>query len=563
MVHAIDTETDGLKHSHGNRAFAVAYTDDKEEPQVSYIGMDSMVDIECLAVDPNNEWAGFNIGFDIPFLQDHSLLPVGKLHDAMIAAHVFNNLEPNLDIASLAQKYCGITNTEDQSLDTWFSTHGYNKDNKKYNEVPLEVMTPYAKADVRRTLALYKFYKAIGVMDDPAYKLEMATVPVVANIVSRGMCVDVEYAKREFERAVTLISEIEILAQRQYGVENIGSTQQIAAALFTREGLTCTTHTLKGNICLDESAIQKYDHPLVSMVLEHRELCKLTNTYLTAIIEKSHKGRLHSSLRQVGARTGRFSSADPNLQNIPRFDPRNPPPINLRKAFICSPGCKLLLIDLSQIELRILAHYSKEPEMIKVLTDRQGDLHTATSIAMFGEVNEELRTVAKTINFGVIYGAGGDALQDQINKALPYKKISLAQAKDFKAKYFKGFPQVQQFIWDVQNRIAQRGFVQGKSGRKYYCERDKAYRATNYLIQGEAAMLMKKMIVDVEGFLAPRSSKLINIIHDEFIFDLYGYELDLIQGLLDTVEQLEGWRVPIFANAAISDTNWAEKRKLT
>lgn len=561
MIHAIDTETSGLKHSHGHKAFAVAYTDDEEQEHVVYIGVDDLVPIDCMAMVSSNQWVGFNIGFDLPFLADYSLTPVGPIHDMMIAAHVYNNLEPALDLASLASKYCKIPNTEDAKLDQWFSDHGYNKDDRKYADVPFEIMTPYAKADVRRTLALYKFYENLGVIADPAYRLEMELVPVVAKIVARGMCVDVKYAQVEFDRATNTLADLENRALREFSVDNIASTQQVADALFTFGNLKCTTFTEKGNICLDETAIQKYEHPLVDIVLEYRQLSKLVGTYLVAILEKSHNGRLYSSLRQVGARTGRFSSADPNLQNIPRSDEKAP--VNLRRAFICSPDCKLLLIDLSQIELRLLAHYSREPLMIETLKDRKGDIHTATALAMFGEVNDELRTVAKTLNFAVIYGAGGEALVTQINKALPHKKISLTQAKDFKAKFFKGYPLVQQFLWDVQNRIAERGYVTGtKSGRKYHCERDKSYRASNYLIQGEAAMLMKMMMIDIETFLSDKKSQLINVVHDEMIFDLHKSEEVLLPEMMSIIERPEGWRVPIYANAAISDTNWAEKRKV-
>ena len=559
-VFAVDTETNGLKHSHGHKAFAIGYTDDTETPKTVFFGYDSIVDIDLYMLCSDIEWVGHNIGFDLPFLADYMLLPK-KIHDTMIASHVFNNLEEAKDLASLAKKYCGIENTEDVVLDKWFSDNGYTQDNRNYSDVPIEIMRPYLEADLKRTLALFKFYKGKGVIDDPAYKAEMALVPTVAKLSARGMRVDVEYATAEFDKAMKTLASLENKALREYGVDNIASTQQIADALFTFGKLKCTTFTEKGNICLDETALQKYEHPLVDMVLEHRQLAKITNTYLAAILQKSHDGRLHSSLKQVGARTGRFSSADPNLQNIPRNDERAP--INLRRAFICSEECKLLLIDLSQIELRILAHYAKEPEMIKTLTDRKGDLHTTTAIAMFGEVNDELRTVAKTVNFGTIYGAGGEALAQQINKALPNKKVTLAQAKDFRAKYFKGFPYVQQFIWDVQNRVAERGFVLGKSGRRYYCPKDSAYRATNYLIQGESAMLMKKMMVDVERLLSDRMSQLINVVHDEFIFDLHETEENLIPQIVSTIEHPEGWRVPIFANAAISSTCWAEKKKLT
>lgn len=561
MIHIIDTETNGLKHSHGNRAFAVPYSDENGEAQMAYLG-DDLAHIQAWADNTENEWVGHNIGFDLPFLADLSIVLKGKLHDTMIAAHIYNNLEEAKDLGSLAKKYCKIEDTEDIKLDQWFVEHGYNKDNRNYADVPFEIMTPYGLSDVRRTKVIFEFYKSKGVIDDPAYILEMMLVPIVAKIVARGMRVDVDLAKVEFQKAVTLIADIEDRALRDYAVANIGSTQQLAQAIFERGGLKCTTFTEKNNICLDEMAIKKYDHPLVQMVLDHREVSKLTNTYLSAIIEKSKNGRLHSSLKQVGARTGRFSSSDPNLQNIPRTDERSP--INLRKSFICSDDCKLLLIDLSQIELRILAHYSKEAAMIETLSNRKGDIHTTTAITMFEEVNDELRTVAKTLNFAVIYGAGGEALVEQLNKALPHKKITLAQAKDFKSKFFKGYPKVQKFIWDVNGQIARRGYVQGKSGKKYYCEPAKAYRASNYLIQGESAMLMKRMMFNVENFLEAWQTQLINVIHDEFLLDLHEAEERLIPELLNVIEQPVGeWRVPIYANASISDTCWAEKRKVT
>lgn len=560
MIHIIDTETTGLKHSSGDKAFAIGYTDAKEEEHVVYLGLDNLVDIDCMMLCSDKEWVGHNVGFDLPFLADYMLLPRGALHDTMIMAHIYNNLEPAKDLASLATKYCGIDNREDIQLDQWFEDNGYNKDNRKYKDVPFEIMTPYLKADLRRTMALFKFYKEKGVLDDPAYKLEMQLVPIVARISARGMCINKDYAQKEFDKATSVLANLEDCALREYMVENIGSVQQIAEALFTRGGLVCKTFTEKGNICLDEVAIKKYEHPLVELVLDYRELSKLTKTYLTAIIEKSHEGRLHSSLNQVGARTGRFSSSDPNLQNIPRNDENAP--INLRKAFICSPDSRLLLVDLSQIELRILAHYSKEPSMIETLKDREGDLHKATAIAMFGDAAKTLRTVAKTLNFAVIYGAGSEALVEQLNKALPDKKVTLAQAKEFKAMYFKGFPRVQEFLWKVQNMIAASGHVFGKSGRKYYCDPKYAYRASNYLIQGESAMLMKKMMIDVERLLHGRMTTLINVIHDELIFDLYKTDEDCIQGILDVIEQPEGWRVPIYANASISSSNWAEKKPI-
>jgi len=561
MIHAIDTETNGLHHHHGHRAFCVSWTDDSGEPQVAYIGKDSLLNLDIRLINRDNSWVGHNIGFDLPFLADYGMSPTGPIHDTMIMAHIHNNLEPEMDLSSLAKKYCNLENPEELILDRWFLEHGYNAGNRVYSDVPDEIMIPYTKADVKMTLALYKFYAAKGVLDSPAYQLEMRLVPVVAAVAARGMRIDRKFAQDEFDKGIAILARLETQALREYQIDNLNSTAQIADALFTRAGLKCTTFTEKKNICLDETAIQEYEHPLVDIVLEYREVSKMCKTYLTAILTKSTKDdRLHSNLRQVAAVTGRFSSSDPNLQNIPRYDEDST--INIRKAFIASPDCQLLFIDLSQIELRLLAHYSKESKMIASLTPRNGDIHGDTAQEIFGDKEKSHRTVSKTLNFGLIYGGGGTALARQINRKMPDEQITAGQAKHFKYQWLDKYPCVQQFIWDVQATIMQKGYVFGRSGRRYYCPKDKAYRAVNYLIQGESAMLLKRIMIDVEAFLKDKKTKLINCVHDELIFDLATGEEQLVAELLRIVEQSDGWRVPIYANADVSETSWAEKHPL-
>jgi DNA polymerase-1 len=562
MIHAIDTETNGLYHHHGHRAFCVSYTDMHDEPQVVYIGKDNLMVLDIMLINRDNSWVGHNIGFDLPFLADYGMAPSGAIHDTMIMAHIYNNLEPEMDLSTLAKKYCNIDNPEERILDRWFAEHGYNQSNRHYDEVPEDILNPYTLADVKMTLALYKFYASKGVLESPAYQLEMRLVPVVAAVAARGMRIDKKFAQGEFDRGIDILAKLETQALQEYQIENLNSTAQLADALFTRGGLVCTTFTDKKNICLDEDALQEYEHPLVELVLEYREVSKMCKTYLSAVLAKSTKDeRLHSNLRQVAAKTGRFSSSDPNLQNIPRYDEDST--INIREAFIASPDCKLLFIDLSQIELRILAHYSKEPKMIASLTPRNGDIHGDTSREIFGDTEKEHRTVSKTLNFGLIYGGGGTALARQINHKLHTASapITTAQAKHFKAQWLEKYPCVQQFIWDVQAEIMRKGYVFGRSGRRYHCPKDKAYKAVNYLIQGESAMLLKRIMVDIEAFLKDKKTKLINCVHDELIFDLHKDEDQLVVELLRIVEQSDGWRVPIYANADISSTSWAKKEK--
>jgi DNA polymerase-1 len=208
--------------------------------------------------------------------------------------------------------------------------------------------------------------------------------------------------------------------------------------------------------------------------------------------------------------------------------------------------------------------------MVAALKERSGDLHAATAQLMFGEVNKKYRMIAKTLNFAVIYGAGAKKLRDTLNRALPNANFTLEQTNDFKQKYYASFPGVQEFKWKIENLVRNRavtspervGYVDGLSGRRYFCEADAAYRILNYLVQGESAMYFKKKMLAVQPVLRGKQTKLINCVHDELIFELYKDEEPLIQELMSVIEDMSMFRVPIYANAAISETNWAEKHAI-
>jgi DNA polymerase-1 len=209
--------------------------------------------------------------------------------------------------------------------------------------------------------------------------------------------------------------------------------------------------------------------------------------------------------------------------------------------------------------------------MVESLSQRAGDLHAATAQLMFGAINKQFRMIAKTLNFAVIYGAGAKKLQATINRALPEANFTLEQTNDFKNKYYNAFPAVQTFKWKIENLVRQRavthperiGYVDGVSGRRYLCEAEAAYRILNYLVQGESAMYFKKKMLAVQPILKGKRTKLINVVHDELIFDLDKDEEDLIPVLMKTIEDEAMFRVPIYANAAISSTNWAEKKAIS
>lgn len=583
MIYAIDCETTSLSPHTGGRAFLITWCDEQGKTGYCQPGIDSMLAITLLMVNPDNEWVGHNLQFDLAFLAQYGLVPAGKLHDTLIAAHMHNPLEPTKALKALTKKYLGRENKEEAALNDWFNANGMKAAAKReYIKVPFEIMLPYALADVEMTMQLWRYYKGLKVTDHPVYRSECDLIPVVVDIVKQGMKVDTAFAKAEAERTTTRAVELFRQATELYGIENIGSNDQLAEYLkkevIEKQGKNLhdypITEASKDNptqvptLSMDAIALQEYDHPIVPIVLEYRDLIKMNSTYLQAMLNLTDKEDvLHASLNQTGARTGRFSSSNPNLQNIPRSGGV----VDVRRGFVCrSANHKLLLIDLSQIELRVLAHYCQDPAMVAPLQDRTGDLHVATAQLMFGEVTKQYRTIAKTLNFAVIYGAGAKKLRDTLNRALPDANFTLEQTNDFKHKYYKGFPEVQGFKWKIERLVTQRagknkeriGYVDGLSKRRYYCEADAAYRILNYLVQGESAMFFKRKMLEVFQFLTHRKSKLINVIHDEMILDLHMEEEYLIPEIVSVIEDMTTYRVPIFANASISETNWADKHGL-
>lgn len=561
MMYSIDTETTGLQPYLGDYAFMATWQENTKPSAACIFSLHDTSDLVRL-VQSDLAAVGHNIAFDLAFLQPLGLIPRGEIHDTMIAAHVFNAAEPSKELKALAKKYLKRENVEEQRLIAWFKENGMLAVGKReYIKVPEDIIVPYAKADVEMTLELFKFYQQQGVIDDPIYKLEMQVLPIVMRIVRTGMRVNKAYAKEQAIRATTRALELTQLAREAYKIESLGSDQELSNVLFKEAGLECKLFTPSGAPCLDEVALQEYAHPVIPLVSEYRELTKLTSTYLAPMLEATDDvDRIHGSIKQVGARTGRMSSNSPNLQNLPRSGGA----IDIRRAFIPAPEYALFLVDLSQIELRVLAHYCKEPIMLEALQTREGDLHAATSQMLFGLVDKKHRTIAKTINFATIYGAGAAKLTEQLNKALPEAQFTVQQVKEFKWKYYAGYPKLQEFIWLVEGLVRQRGFVKDVFGRRYPCEPDAAYRGVNYVIQGCSAGIFKTALVKISKFLQDNSFKtrLINLVHDEFIFELHESEHHIMPELQRIIEDFQQFRVPIYANASIAEDNWSAKRDL-
>lgn len=561
MITAIDTETTGLYPFSGDRPFMITTYDSLGAGRALYIGKDNLVPIDCYLMGESNEAVFHNAKFDLHMLETYGMKATCKIHDTMVMAHVYNPSEMNKQLKVLAKKYLGEEPYDQAEVKTWLRK---NK-TKRYDLVPREIMEPYAINDARITYLLYKFYEEKGVTEDATYLTEMRLLHALMNMERRGVPVDLEYAKEQAAICENRIIDIENYTRQQFGEVNLGSNVQLKTFLFNKEGLTCENYTPKGNPCLDEYNLHLLEHPIIPYVLEFRDLTKTKSTYLDYMINHHDSdGAIHCSYFQVGARTGRLSCRDPNLQNIPVAGK-----VNIRRAFTVRGGHTQYYLDYSQIELRLLAHYAKEQKMLDAFIKGE-DLHELTARGIFhGECDKDKRNMAKRLNFGIIYGIGGAKFVSMVHQEFPAIKINVGQAKEYISRYFRTYPGVSRFIAAVKNNIFARakvqkdgtyiGYVTDIFGRKYLCDTRENYKAVNYLIQGCAAGIIKKAMIDIDNLLATKKSNVLLTIHDELVVEVHNQEEELLPKIVDIMEDRNTFRVPITVNIEKTTTNWAEK----
>jgi len=236
--------------------------------------------------------------------------------------------------------------------------------------------------------------------------------------------------------------------------------------------------------------------------------------------------------------------------------------VDVRRAFICRSGYSNYYFDYSQIELRILAHYSQEPLMLEEYNKTDNDLHSVTCQAVFGEVTKEKRTLSKNINFGIIYGMGPKKFCTMVNEQYPHFNMTYTQAREFINKYYATYQKVRTFTWRVPQKILDVGYVTDVFGRKYTTPRDEAYKGVNYLIQGCAAGIIKKAMIEIDQLLLDKKSNILLTIHDELVIEIHKEEEDLVPQIVRIMEDRTTFRVPITINVEKTTTSWAEKESV-
>jgi DNA polymerase-1 len=519
--------------------------------------------------DPNIPKAGHNIKYDFIILARYGLRVAPLSFDTMIAEWLINPSSHTLGLKALSWARLERQMTEIEEL------IGKGKNQITMAQVPVEQAAAYAAADAATVLQLVPQLQdelektgALKLLTD----IEMPLLPLLADMEMAGIALDTDFLAKMSVELDTRIKEIESLVHNAVGEPfNLNSTQQLSVALFDRLKLPPpggAKRTASGHYSTAADVLEflRGKHPVVDWVLENRELSKLKSTYVDALPLQINPatGRVHTSYSQTGAVTGRISSSDPNLQNIPI---RTEIGQKVRKAFVAVPGQVLLAVDYSQVELRIAAHMSQDTTLLAAFHAGL-DIHAATAAAIYGipleQVSKERRRAAKAINFGLIYGMSAFGLTRTSD-------LTLAEAEDFVKAYFEQFPGVKRYLDGMRKLAADQGYVETLLGRKRYFptlknERNAQVRAReereaiNAPIQGTAADIMKLAMLRLPSALreAGLSARMLLQVHDELVLECKATELTSTAAVVQQVmENAYTLSIPLKTEAR-SGQNWGE-----
>jgi len=488
----------------------------------------------------------FNAKFDLGFAWKNGLdiREATNFEDPMIMSHLYDENLPSHSLKALAVKFI------DPNADFWEKKlKNYLKENKltSYRDLPRDLLAEYGRMDAFYTMALYEFFKdKIEKEFKVIYEIERDLVLGVLRMEMRGVKVDKRFLREQGERMKQEFIPLGKELKRILKVKNLASNLEVGEAL-SRMGYNLP-RTRTGQVQIDRWTLGEIGDKLTGDITKWRQLTHLHSTYCEGIPEKAEKGILHCQFNQMGAKTGRFSSSDPNLQNIPRELE------DLRKAFLVRKGYTMVYFDYSQIEMILLAYYSRDPNMLSAIKEGK-DLHLETAKLFFqvGEPNEDQRNIAKHLNFAIVYGMGARGLSKKF-------KTDSETAERFLSRYFSLYPRIKEFRDLAGSRARVRGFVVTLFGRFRRLRPDESYKAVNAIIQGSAADIIKVAMVKVDKLLQGTRSFLVIQIHDELQVEIHNQELELIKKIVEVMEdvpQLEG--IPLKVEVKTSTTNWGGK----
>ncbi len=525
-----------------------------------------LVQLRPLLENPHKLKLGQNLKYDMHVLANHGITLRGIAHDTMLESYVLNSTATKHNMDDLAKEYLGVATIHYEDV------AGKGAKQIGFQQVPIELAAPYAAEDADITLQLHQVLSQKLAQHPELLKLytemEVPLISVLARIEGNGVLID---AAMLAQQSLELSSQIISLEQRAHDLAgqtfNLGSPKQIQDILYDQQKLPVLKKTPKGQPSTAESVLQELalDYPLPKLILEYRSLSKLKSTYTDKLPQQvdGQTGRVHTSYHQAVAATGRLSSSDPNLQNIPI---RSEEGRKIRQAFIAPVGKKIVAADYSQIELRIMAHLSADEGLLKAFS--QGlDVHRATAAEVFGvapeQVSTELRRSAKAINFGLIYGMSAFGLAQQLG--LPRN-----QAQSYIDLYFARYPGVKNYMDSTRELAREQGYIETLFGRRLYLpeinSRNAARRqyaertAINAPMQGTAADIIKRAMLAADRWLNQENpdAKMIMQVHDELVFEIAGDQVDgcvaKIRTLMAAAAELA---VPLIVDIGIGN-NWDE-----
>ncbi|RDE98546.1 DNA polymerase I [Haemophilus parainfluenzae] len=572
---ALDTETDNLDYMAANLvgiSFALENGEAAYLPlQLDYLGAPKTLEkttalslLKPVLENPDIQKVGQNFKYDLTIFARNGIDVQGVAFDTMLESYVLNSTgRHNMD--DLAKRYLGHQTISFEEI------AGKGKNQLTFNQIPLEQAAEYAAEDADVTMklqqVLWEKLSKEPTLEKLFKEMELPLLGVLSRMERRGVLIDSDALFLQSNEIANRLSELEEQAYALAGQPfNLASTKQLQEILFDKLGLPVIQKTPKGAPSTNEEVLEElaFSHELPKVLVEHRGLSKLKSTYTDKLPQmvNPQTGRVHTSYHQAVTATGRLSSSDPNLQNIPI---RNEEGRRIRQAFIAREGFTVVAADYSQIELRIMAHLSQDQGLINAFTQGK-DIHRSTAAEIFGvaldEVTSEQRRNAKAINFGLIYGMSAFGLSRQLG-------IGRADAQSYMDLYFKRYPGVQTFMHDIREKAKAQGYVETLFGRRLYLpdinssngmRRKAAERvAINAPMQGTAADIIKRAMIQLDQKLQNDPDiAMIMQVHDELVFEVRSEKVAFYSELIKTkMESAADLVVPLIVEVG-QGTNWDE-----
>ena len=554
---SLDFETSGLDFVKDK---VIGFSTADKDTAVYYpISAKSLEKLRKLHQDADNI-VFHNAPFDIRCLLQLGIEPAWeKYHDTLIMAHLLDEHQVK-KLKNLALEIDPEAKDAETELKEWLKT------NKKtnYEDVPLELMSTYASRDARYTYDLYYHYlPEITETWSGLYETERKLIKCVVLMEERGVAVDAKFLRGQYSKLMGEAKAIEKKLRKLTKVPkgfNFGSNDDLADLLFNQMKLPIYYTGATGKPAVNKYTLENYpDNEIVEGIQALRSKSHIAATYCQLEVDV-----LHGHFLQTGTISGRFSSAEPNLQNIPRELG------DIRRGFICRPGYQNFYFDYKQIEMVLFAHYSKDALMLEILNSN-GDLHRDLAQKLYNkkEVSDDERTVAKRLNFGILYGMGAKRfamIYGKLLRATYPDEDPLIVAQRFVSSYYQTYPSVRRLRNEIISLIEERGYIKDLFGRYNRVQRDKAYKGLNALIQSCAADLIKEAMVRVQDYLSEHGhGNMLLQIHDELVIEIErGHEDVMVPEIKKRMEDFGEYkfRAPIRVDIKYTDTNWADVRKL-